>query len=310
MKSRRASSLWPAGLGNMVSQYKVGDPVRSTLVSAPGFYGVVEAVDPKINKVFVAWGGGAVSQHDPDEIMPVLANMTRGRRIASMKTAGIDEAVASAFVRYLIGDHKIALRELSTLAGKKTPDSVEPSDYNRQFSKLYSELRKILKGIKTASDEVQSEDVPHGEQYLGDPDEQGVEEPVGGGFSIMQDLVDVQREEMLKQYYEGPKTASRRCRKAMYWCGPDRTYRLKRSEQNGGTAVCPKCKGELHLEPFVKGDRMYVCDGCKFKVPTSKVVTKSVQIDVDGEGAMSVKMATRRGKFSQHVAGEKVKQED
>ena len=70
MKTRRGSSLWPSTLSGatMVNQYKPGDIVTSSMVRESDFIGVVRAVDPKINKVWVAWGGGAVSQHDPDEI--------------------------------------------------------------------------------------------------------------------------------------------------------------------------------------------------------------------------------------------------
>jgi len=70
MKTRRGSSLWPSTLSGaaMVNQYKPGDIVTSSLVRQSDFIGVVRGVDPKINKVWVAWAGGVVCQHDPDEI--------------------------------------------------------------------------------------------------------------------------------------------------------------------------------------------------------------------------------------------------
>ena len=69
MKSRRATSFWPGELGDMILQYNPGDIVTSTIVANLGFTGVVRAVHPKLNKILVAWGGGSVVQHDPDEIM-------------------------------------------------------------------------------------------------------------------------------------------------------------------------------------------------------------------------------------------------
>ena len=70
MKTRRGSSLWNNTLsgGTILNQYQPGDIVVSTLATPADFIGVVRAVDKKINKVFVSWAGGAVSQHDPDEI--------------------------------------------------------------------------------------------------------------------------------------------------------------------------------------------------------------------------------------------------
>jgi len=69
MKTRRGSSFWSGELGNMVSLFNEGDVVVSTLVRDTAFTGVVREVHPKLNKVLVAWGGGSVVQHDPDEIM-------------------------------------------------------------------------------------------------------------------------------------------------------------------------------------------------------------------------------------------------
>jgi hypothetical protein len=69
MRMRRGANFWPGALGHMVDQYRPGDIVVSTIVEDDSFTGVVRAVDPKLNKVLVAWAGGSVVQHDPDEIM-------------------------------------------------------------------------------------------------------------------------------------------------------------------------------------------------------------------------------------------------
>lgn len=70
MKARRGTDFWPGEAGKMVSQYVPGDMVYSTLVPTRAFVGVVKEVQKKLNKVLVAWGGGFIGQHDPDEIMP------------------------------------------------------------------------------------------------------------------------------------------------------------------------------------------------------------------------------------------------
>jgi hypothetical protein len=53
----------------MVHQYEPGDIVVSAIIEEKSFTGIVRDVQPKLNKILVAWGGGSVVQHDPDEIM-------------------------------------------------------------------------------------------------------------------------------------------------------------------------------------------------------------------------------------------------
>ena len=81
-------------------------------------------------------------------------------------------------------------------------------------------------------------------------------------------------------------------RRAMYWGGPDRVYRLTRTEQENGTAVCPKCKKEMQKEPFTKSDKLYTCESCGFKVPTSKTTTTCITVDVDKDGEVDVDVTT------------------
>lgn len=96
MKTRRGTAFWPGEAGAMVGQYAPGDVVYSTLVPTRAFVGVVKEVQEKLNKVLVAWGGGFVGQHDPDEIMPYEASHIersmmasdcerQARRVASME---------------------------------------------------------------------------------------------------------------------------------------------------------------------------------------------------------------------------------
>jgi ribosomal protein L37AE/L43A len=89
-----------------------------------------------------------------------------------------------------------------------------------------------------------------------------------------------------------PVLASLRSRRAMYWSAPGRTYRLTKKDQENGVAVCPRCKGEMVEEPFVRGERMWRCSECGFKVPGSKAVTKKVEIEIDDGGEMEVEVTT------------------
>ena len=69
MKLRRGTSYWPGELGNMINQFAPGDIVSSVIANSDVLIGSVRTVDSRLNKVMVAWGGGSVVQHDPDEIV-------------------------------------------------------------------------------------------------------------------------------------------------------------------------------------------------------------------------------------------------
>jgi ferritin len=85
MRTRRGTDFWPGELGKMVHQYEPGDIVVSNLVESSVFTGIVKEVHPKLNKVLVAWGGGSVVQHDPDEIMLHPYALKQDMKLASRR---------------------------------------------------------------------------------------------------------------------------------------------------------------------------------------------------------------------------------
>lgn len=86
MRTRRGADFWPGSLGKMIHQYKPGDIVVSNIVEDSTFTGVVRSVDAKTNTVSVAWGGGSVNQHGPDEIMlhPYALDVLKSRMATDM----------------------------------------------------------------------------------------------------------------------------------------------------------------------------------------------------------------------------------
>ena len=96
MRMRRGADFWPGELGEMVHQFRPGDVVVSVMTGGDDtFTGVVREVDVRLNKVLVAWGGGSVKQHDPDEVAlhPYASDFIRKRlqdiensRVASRRT--------------------------------------------------------------------------------------------------------------------------------------------------------------------------------------------------------------------------------
>jgi rubrerythrin len=93
-----------------------------------------------------------------------------------------------------------------------------------------------------------------------------------------------------------------RSRRAMYWCAPDRTFRLTQQEQESGSAICPKCRVEMNKEKFTRSDKLLTCPTCGFKVPTSKAVTK---IEVKVPAGVEVDVTTQN-ESGQEVQGEAV----
>lgn len=93
-----------------------------------------------------------------------------------------------------------------------------------------------------------------------------------------------------------------RSRRAMYWCAPDRTYRLTQQEQASGLATCPKCKVEMSKERFTRSDKLLNCPECGFKVPTSKAVTK---VEVKVPEGVSVQV-TQQDDQGNDVSGQNV----
>jgi ribosomal protein L37AE/L43A len=73
MAMRRGSSFYRDEMARMFDQFKPGFIVAPTFIgsSNDALRGVVTAVNRVENKVYVAWNGGAVSQHDPDDVMIV-----------------------------------------------------------------------------------------------------------------------------------------------------------------------------------------------------------------------------------------------
>jgi len=158
---------------------------------------------------------------------------------------------------------------------------------------LRKAMREVIASRVAARFAKQKDDVPP--DFQGDPRTHGIDEPRGGGFSIMQNLQkDLVKEEDEDEGEKKDKKAagvfSAAVREAMYWGGRGRTYRLTRHEQNGGDVVCPRCGGCMGQERFTKSEKMYRCPECGFMVPSGKVVTQRVEVEVEPDGGVEVEV--------------------
>ena len=77
---KRRGSYWSGILDGMIDRFEEGMMVEPVFVKRQGFYGTVTEVNKPENKVYVAWGDGAISQEDPDMIMPSAMNAAVSRR--------------------------------------------------------------------------------------------------------------------------------------------------------------------------------------------------------------------------------------
>lgn len=67
------------------------------------------------------------------------------------------------------------------------------------------------------------------------------------------------------------RVASSYIRNALYWYGPDRKYRLTRSEANEGSYYCPKCdqiemKKTVYKRMKGQSDKLFGCPSCLFLI--------------------------------------------
>jgi len=160
-------------------------------------------------------------------------------------------------------------------------------------------------------------DVPP--DFQGNPETHGIDEPRGGGFSIMQDLQKkLHRESVGKRAFmaairkamvtektiwntdgsivqertwdEGERPFTASVRQAMYWCSPERTYRMTKQEQGEGPILCPKCKSKMEQEKFTRSEKMFRCSDCGFKISTGKVVKQRIEIEIEPDGNVEVEV--------------------
>jgi ribosomal protein L37AE/L43A len=152
-----------------------------------------------------------------------------------------------------------------------------------------------------------AEEAEKDSQYIGDPKTHGLDKPRGGGFSIMQNLQkDLHEESQEEAEKAEPRKWERsaselRSRRGMYWCSPDRTYRLTKGEQEGGQATCPKCKAGMELEPYTRSEKMWRCPKCGFKVPSGKAVTQrpQVEVEVEPDGEVEITVSSLKSRREQ-----------
>jgi len=67
-------------------------------------------------------------------------------------------------------------------------------------------------------------------------------------------------------------------KKALYWSGPDRKYRLTRSEADAKTYYCPKCGDDHALQRAIykrregKSERLFGCGNCLFLIKELDII--------------------------------------
>lgn len=314
MKSRRGNNLsfWPGDMGNMINQFKVGDIVTSVIANSRILFGIVADVNPKTNKVMVSWNGGSTVQHDPDEIIlspesffkSALDRLQSGENstdqvLERLKTAsskrdtdvpggytadpekhGLEEPRGSGFsiMQDLQDDlHKESYKDsgikvkASDLSGYKTFAQI----LNEQHEKGDGHIR--LKCVKCGNGQTCRCRKPH-ELFMGicqECSDANVAETVSDDLEFNDDTIKY-------------ASTSLRCRRALYWAGPGRTYKVTKEELDGNKMKCPYCKIKMKEEPFSRSVNLYRCRGCNFKITSDKVVKNKIEIEVNNDGSVDI----------------------
>jgi len=126
---KRRGSYWSGILDGMIDRFETGMMVEPVIVKRQGFCGTVTEVNKPENKVYVAWGDGAISQEDPDMIMPSIMNMVKTRR--------------QSLPRGLENKYRTVAKELEPIP-KESKQASRRSIYSSDNGKVY---RKTVKGI-------------------------------------------------------------------------------------------------------------------------------------------------------------------
>jgi hypothetical protein len=141
MKTRRGSSLWAGQLAGMIHQFEPGDLVKSVIANSDNLIGTVQGVDLKAHKLMVAWNGGSLVQHDPDEVVlvPFADELTRAR-LDSMPRVARRVKQAS----FDLDGKRIGIRQKVSSTGEKAADSFgsgfPTSEFVCRFLQLYSQF--------------------------------------------------------------------------------------------------------------------------------------------------------------------------
>jgi hypothetical protein len=308
--------------------FQVGDIVNSVVVPTDSFIGSVRFVDHKCNKVLVAWGGGSLSQHDPEEIQLSIhqPDLVKGR-MASRRTALVPEQAKDD--PQFVGDPKVhgidkprggGFSIMQNLVEDLREEALDEASENPKVTDIHgattaglksrraggSRERQKQKWMRAMHEEVQAAvpgvdaNLPH--DYWDTAAHlffQG-ENPRSAAKKLLRSIqasrLSSRRDAGCEKLPEGPmrdncekkskggdkkdeKKAGLQSRRAMYWCSPERTYRLTRSEQEAGGAGCPKCKAPMDLQKFTRGSKIYLCEECGFKVTTDKTLTESPVVE-------------------------------
>jgi ribosomal protein L37AE/L43A len=237
---RRGSAFYRAEMSRMLDQFQPGFVVAPTFVNSPndGLRGIVTAANRVENKVYVAWNGGSVKQHDPDELMIVSMPVHVQNAPAQMR----EESVM---------DNPTSNEEAKT---EQAVELMRKAGVGRRMAKKFKDGDKIK--YRSPDGTTQDGVVSNATEYKGKIKVTPEEKNTSSGKSDI--LVDID------------KISTRRM--AMYHAQPGRTYRRTRAETESNEANCPKCGGDMDIEPFTKSEKMWRCSECGWKIPTSKVL--------------------------------------
>jgi predicted RNA-binding Zn-ribbon protein involved in translation (DUF1610 family) len=287
-----------------INSFAVGDIVISTLVSQGSFTGIIKEVQPKLNKVMVAWGGGSLCQHDPEEIQlhPRQTELLKSRMAARRMAMETEQAEENP---QYVGDPKVnGLDEprgggfsiMQDLAKAQKKESLEQATGNPKVSPVQASLKTAKK--KNLRTKVVDNHGNEYDAYLEDGKLGAilkVKGKYGGSGWYLSSLLNTSDDKIYLDYGQGwyvtglrklldearkhirqiyTVASEMKSRRAMYWCGPGRKYRMTKGEIASGKPRCPKCCADMGRHPYTRRSKLYICDDCGFKISSNDVLTE------------------------------------
>jgi uncharacterized C2H2 Zn-finger protein len=66
-------------------------------------------------------------------------------------------------------------------------------------------------------------------------------------------------------------TVDKNKRVAIYHVEPGRKYKMTFQEAGEGFVTCPRCKGQMGVEPYSRGVKLHRCPDCDFKITSDSL---------------------------------------
>lgn len=234
---RNASSYYRSQMDNMLNQFDVGEIVYSLIADSEIFYGIVKAVNPKENKVYVAWNNGMISQHDPDEIAVVLFSDPMARdTVQRAADDEVEKVVQAGNFRSRSANRRMCYSAVqSTLQPRRIKAQISGVSGVGPISGGFNIMQNLVKELRQES--IKDSEVVDGE-----------------GPQPLRSRRALYHRERGRVYQRSQEEQT----DGIVYCPRCRKQRHR--------------KVSMSLNPYTKSEKIYICSACGWKITTGNLV--------------------------------------